>query len=73
MILHHVRNYSAAPFTREAATVAREVTRFPVPVPLHVFIQDRPSVTFSFANHAQDFTRIFLDRSKPMLLSHVDS
>lgn len=74
MILHHVRNYSAAPLTRETATVAREITRFPVPVPLHVFIQNRSSVTFPVANHAQDLTRIFLRRSfHPMLLSHVNS
>lgn len=73
MILHHVRDHSAAPFARETATVARQVTRFPVPVPLHVFAQDRSSVAFPVANHAQDFTlRIFLRRAS-VLLPHVDS
>lgn len=75
MILRYVRYHGAAPFAREIATVAREVTRLPVSMPLHVFIQDRSTVAFPITNNAQDFARIFLHRTfqPPVLLSHVNS
>lgn len=75
VILRYVRYHGAAPFARETATVAREVTRLPVPMPLHVFVQDRSTVAFPITNNAQDFARIFLRRTfqPPVLLSHVNS